>query len=87
MESMKYKQEVFTMDEKIREQLKDMSREERASYFAENKTDILGERLETVNGGLAAAAEEKENPNSSEVPYKGNWYSSFGFVCDGEVIC
>ncbi len=76
------------MDDRIRNELKDMSREERASYFEENKADILDGRLESVNGGLAAvAAEQKENPNSSEVPYNGNWYSSFGFVCDGEVIC
>lgn len=66
--------------------LKGMSREARSEYFQKNKSDFLDSLLDSVNGG-ATRAGGKENPNSEEVPYNGNWVSSFGYVCDGETIC
>lgn len=66
--------------------LKEMSREERGDYFKKNKSDLLGGILSAVNGGTAKSA-GKENPNSEECPYNGNWVSSFGYVCDGQRIC
>ena len=72
-------------------EIKDMSREERAKFFQEHKSEILKlKELDSVNGGLAfgnAADRNVKNPGSAEVPFEGNWYSSFGFVCDGQVIC
>ena len=69
--------------------LKEMSREERAEYFKKNKSDLLGDVLSAVNGGTAKslASGGKENPNSEECPYNGNWVSSFGYVCDGQRVC
>ena len=69
------------------ETLKGKSREERKVYFEELKTELLDAALESVNGGrVLAAAESGENPDS-DCPYEGNWVSSFGFVCRGEVVC
>lgn len=66
------------------DKIKGMSREERAQFFMDNKSAILNpEALDEVNGGLASNG---ENTNS-EVPYTGNWYSSFGFVCEGRRQC
>lgn len=66
--------------------LKGMTREARSEYFQKNKSDFLDGLMDSVNGG-ATRAGGKENPNSEEVPYNGNWVSSFGYVCDGETIC
>ena len=44
----------------------------------------MEESLSCVNGG--AGASDNENPNS-EVPYKGNYYTSWGFVCNGSHFC
>ncbi len=72
------------LEKKTLDALKGKSREERAEYFKEHKSEIMDETLTSVNGGTA---EPRENPNSEEVPYNGNWISSFGYVCDGEEIC
>ena len=129
------------MNKELLEQLKDMSREERAAYFKEKKEELLAENLEDINGGMMLADASKrplaglaqtlaggnerlaggndrlarglanennlassplagglasvnnlassplENPNSDEVPYNGNWFTSVGFICNGKVIC
>ncbi|MBQ9159308.1 MAG: hypothetical protein IJ136_08285 [Erysipelotrichaceae bacterium] len=72
------------MDKSLLEQLKGMSREERTAYFNEHKSELMEESLSCVNGG--AGASNNENPNS-EVPYKGNYYTSWGFVCNGSHFC
>lgn len=43
------------------------------------------DELGAVNGGNNERA--NMNPNSSECPYLGNWVSSFGYICRGEVVC
>ena len=69
------------MDQKLIESLKGKSREERAAFFKEHRMELLSpDDLKIVNGGTG------ENPNSS-VPYDGNWYTSFGFVCEGRRQC
>lgn len=78
------KEEKTILEKKTLDALKGMDREERAEYFKKHKSDMMDDVLTTVNGG---ASEPVENPNSEEVPYKGNWISSFGYVCDGEEIC
>lgn len=78
------KEEKTMLEKKTLNALKGMDREERAIYFKGHKSEIMDEMLTSVNGGTA---EPGENPNSEEVPYKGNWISSFGYVCDGEVMC
>ena len=44
----------------------------------------MEESLSCVNGG--AGANNNENPNS-EVPYIGNYYTSWGFVCNDSHFC
>ena len=61
-----------------------LSRGKRKDLFFSMKSDLASDTLDTVNGGEGA---EVENPDSKEIPYKGNWESSEGFVCDGEVAC
>ena len=56
--------------------MKNMSRTERTEYFKSHKSELLSKGLETVNGGVVRC--EVENPNSEEIPYKGNWISSDG---------
>ena len=69
------------MDQQLIDSLKGKSREERAAFFKEHRNELLSPNdLKAVNGGAG------ENPNSS-VPYDGNWYSSFGFVCAGRQRC
>lgn len=70
------------MERIMMEELKTMSREERAAYFKTHKSELLDETLEAVSGGKKG----KENPNSS-CPYKGNWYTSYGWVCNGVQSC
>lgn len=73
------------MDKGFIEELKGLSREERKQAFMEKKSELLDlEALSAVNGGAAAGS--GENPDS-DVPYTGNWISSWGFVCHGEVLC
>ena len=72
------------MDKELLEQLKALTRDERTTYFNEHKSELLEDSLSRVNGGLAAG--EVENPDS-EVPWKGNYYTSWGFVCEGDNFC
>ena len=74
------------MDQNLLNSMKGMSREERLEYFKAHKTELMDSQLAAVNGGARASSHKGENPNS-DVPYNGNWISSYGFVCHGEVIC
>ena len=82
------------MDKNELESIKGLSREERAEFFKKNKADILAlsaDDLSKVNGGAGAGCYRdpgaNENPNSEEIPYGGAWYTSFGFICNGERWC
>lgn len=72
------------MEKEILESLKGKSREERAEYFKEHKSEIMDADLESVSGGTAAAV---ENPNSDVPDGNDNWISSFGYVCRGRRMC
>ena len=72
------------MDQNFLNSLKGKSREERLEYFNSHKSELMDSQLEAVNGGTSS--HKGENPNS-DVPYGGNWISSYGFICHGEVIC
>ena len=74
------------MNKKLLESMKGMSREERMEYFKAHKSELPESSLDTVNGG-AASAKTNENPMSDIVPYKDRWISSWGYICDGEVVC
>lgn len=67
---------------KTMEELKNMTREERKSYFNEHKSELLDSELTEVSGG-----EEVINPNSDLDDSIGNFYSSDGYTCHGEVQC
>ena len=73
------------MDKMILSQMKNLNREERMEFLKGNKSVLLDGKLSAVNGGTDG--EQVENPNSESIPYKGNWLSSDGYVCNGEVIC
>ena len=85
------------MDKKELERIKGLSREERVEFFNKNKNEILAlnaDDLAAVNGGFlwwndddsAYKPKPHENPDT-DCPYRDCYYSSFGFICDGEVIC
>ncbi|MBR2760009.1 MAG: hypothetical protein IKD66_02460 [Solobacterium sp.] len=75
------------MANKIMEQLKGMSKEERIPFFKAHKSELAETVLHSVNGGTGNDAELIANPNSEECPFEGNWISSDGYVCNGEVVC
>ena len=81
-----FSKEENVMDSKTIEMLKGMSREEKKAYFEKNMKSVLkASELENVNGGTGG---DVENPNSEIMaPQYGPWYSSFGYVCDGEKCC
>lgn len=69
------------MDKSLIEAMKGKSREERKDFFVSHKAELLSPAdLKSVNGGATT------NPNS-EVPFNGNWWSSWGFVCEGAHFC
>ena len=72
------------MEQKMLDELRNKSREERLEYFKANKSALMEAALESISGG--AAAKGNENPHSS-CPYKGNWYTSWGWVCNGVKSC
>ena len=69
------------MDNNIIESLKGKSREERMEFFNSNSKETLfglsADELSNVNGGDGA---KLENPDSEGI-YKGNYYTSWGYVC------
>ena len=67
------------MDQNLVNDLAEMNPEERASFFAAGRSDLASAALNATNGG-------GENPNSS-APYGGNYYSSPGWICNGERRC
>jgi hypothetical protein len=73
------------MKKELRAEMKNLSRDERVDYFKMNKSSILDSALSAVNGGKSDG--ERKNPNSEIIPFEGNWFSSDGYVCNGEVIC
>ena len=75
------------MNRELAEQLRNMSGEERSAYFIGYRSELLATDLEKVNGGTDSEnGGEIENPNSDDL-YKGNWFSSPGYVCQGKVVC
>ena len=69
------------MDQALIESMKGKSREERAEFFKNHKVELLSAAdLKSVNGGATT------NPKS-EVPFGGNWWSSWGYVCNGDRFC
>ncbi len=73
------------MDSSLFKSLEGLSREERKQLFDDSKSKALCcDDLSSVNGGTGAS---DQNPNSEECPYAGNWVSSPGYICDGEVVC
>lgn len=69
------------MNKSLIEEMKGKSREERADYFMSHKEELLSSAdLKSVNGGATT------NPKS-EVPFDGNYWTSWGFVCKGDRFC
>ena len=72
------------MNKEVLESIKGLSREERKQYFESHKAELLDDSLKAVNGGTG---EDDDSNPTSEIPFGGNWFSSPGFVCEGEVQC
>jgi hypothetical protein len=53
--------------------------------FMKGKVKFAESLLEEVNGGGAKRA--VHNPNSDFSPHTLAWPSSFGFICNDEVVC
>ena len=69
------------MDLNMIASLKGKSREERTEFFKSHKPELPSmSDLKEVSGGKTS------NPNSS-VPWKGNYYTSWGFACKGYHFC
>ena len=69
------------MDQSLIEAMKGKSKEERAEYFKSHKAELISASgLKSVNGGATT------NPNS-EVPFDGNYWTSWGFACRGAHFC
>ena len=68
------------MDQKLVNDLAGMNTEERASHLAANKPDLASSALKAANGGGG-------NPNSSCPDPKGNYVTSWGFICRGQTEC
>ena len=78
------------MDKKLLESMKGLSREERMAMIKSASSQLLDDSsLDSVNGGASYVTDEGTNwnPNSDIIPFKGNWISSRGYICDGEVVC
>ncbi len=75
------------IDKKIINEVKGMTREEKKAYFEKNSKTLLNANdLDAVNGGSENS--NVINPNSEEMsPEYGPWFSSFGYICDGEEVC
>ena len=53
----------------------------------QHKDELLEDALFSVNAGANTNPKPGENPHTEVVPYKYYWWSSHGFICDGEFIC
>lgn len=71
------------MEKELLEALKNKTREERTEYFNAHKAELLDESLASVNGGAGGYT----NPNSDVPDAKGNYYTSWGFICRGSSFC
>ena len=74
------------MEKEMLESLKSMSREERLEYFNDHKSEIIDESLKEVSGGTIGG----RNPNTEsrgDNDGNGNYYTSWGWTCQGEVRC
>lgn len=72
------------MDKQLIEVLRGKSREERTAFFESHKSEILSDiALNAANGSVVKFS----NPNSSAVDYLGFYFSSYGYICQGENIC
>ena len=72
------------MEKELLESLKGKSREERMAYFNEHKSELLDDSLEFVSGG------KDKNPNTEsrgDNDGNGNYYTSWGWTCQGVVRC
>jgi ribosomal protein L29 len=73
------------MDQKQLDSLKAMSRDERVAYLKNHRSELLDmKQASAVNGG---AGSNVKNPGTEEGVFENNYYTSFGFTCDGEVVC
>ena len=75
------------MEKEMLESLKKMSREERLEYFKEHKSEIMDESLKEVSGGSVIKGRNPNTESRGDDDGNGNYYTSWGWTCQGEVRC
>lgn len=72
------------MDKEMLKALKGKSREEKAAYLKEHKIELKDDALAAAGGGYDIP---EGNPDSEVPDANNNYISSWGYVCEGEVMC
>ena len=75
------------MDKELLESLKAKSREERMEYFNAHKSELLDDSLEAVSGGRELGDRNPNTESRGDNDGNGNYYTSMGWTCQGEVRC
>ncbi len=75
------------MEKELLESLKGKSREERMAYFNEHKSELLDDALESVSGGYNAKDKNPNTESRGDDDGNGNYYTSMGWMCRGQVCC
>jgi hypothetical protein len=75
------------MDKELLESLKAKSREERMEYFNAHKSELLDDSLEAVSGGRDLGDRNPNTESRGDDDGNGNYYTSWGWTCQGEVRC
>lgn len=75
------------MDKALLESLRGKSREERLAYFNEHKSDLLDSTLESVSGGYDPKEKNPNTESRGDDDGNGNYYTSMGWMCRGQVCC
>ncbi len=75
------------MDKELLESLKGKSREERLAYFNEHKSEFLDSTLESVSGGYDLKDRNPNTESRGDNDGNGNYYTSWGWTCQGVVRC
>ena len=75
------------MEKELLESLKAKSREERMEYFNAHKSELLDDSLEAVSGGYDFKDRNPNTESRGDNDGNGNYYTSWGWTCPGEVRC
>ena len=75
------------MEKQTLEFLKGLSREERLKYFEKHKSELVDASLEKVSGGSVIGGRNPNTESRGDDDGNGNYYTSWGWTCQGVVHC